>query len=108
MPEDSASLAAGRTDFEETYRFQVGLFTRSVGERSLFSERVKSALRQSIITFYDTSGTAPVSAGFFICDVDAVTPIPVENTADNTNMHRVYLDVSVMIYRANGGQNFTQ
>lgn len=108
MAEESELLAAGRTDFDETYRFQIGLHANSVSQRSTLSEKVKTALRQPNITFYDTSGPAPVSAGFFVCDVNAVTPIPVEDSADNTNKHRVYFDVEVTIYRSNGDEVFTQ
>ena len=108
MPEASDDIAAGRTDFEEVYRFQIGLHANSVSERSKISEKVKSALRQTNITFYDTTGPTPVSAGFFVCDVNAVTPIPVEDSADNTNKHRVYFDVGVTIYRGNNDVTFTQ
>lgn len=108
MPEASENLAAGRADFEEVYRFQIGLHANSASERSKLSDKVKTSLRNSI-PFYDTSGSAPVSAGFFICDVNSVSPIPVEDSADNTNKHRVYFDVSVTVYRRNDdGITFTQ
>ena len=109
LDEDSETLAAGREDFEEIYRFQIGLHTRSVGERSKMSDKAKVALRQSDIPFLDTTGPAPVSAGFFVCDVTGVTPIPIKDVEDETNTHRVYLDVAVTVYRQNNDViNFTQ
>jgi hypothetical protein len=109
MPTSTQVIAAERRDFVETYRFQVGLFTRSGSERSKLSEVLKSILRQSNIPFYDTRGTSPIEAGFFVCDVLAVTPIPVESASDETNKHRVYLDVEVEVYRSNANNlTFTQ
>jgi hypothetical protein len=110
MPSSSAVIAAGRQDFEETYRFQIGLFANNISERSKLAEKVKSALKQSNISLLDTSQPfPPPTVGSFVCDVLAVTPIPVEDTADNTNKHRVYFDVEVMVYRGVADDlNFTQ
>jgi len=109
MPTNVESLSAGHEDFEEIYRFQIGLHTRSVSERSKLTEKLTTVLRQKNISFFDTSGSAPVSAGFFVCDVTGVTPIPVDDVADTTNQHRVYFDVEVTVYRQNGDSiNFTQ
>lgn len=108
MPEASTLLASGREDYEETYRFQVGLYARSISERTKLSESVKNALRQPKITLLDTSVIPPTISGVFICDVTAVTPIPIDELANETNKHRVYLDVEVSIYRANGQSEFTQ
>lgn len=109
MREISDHLAAGRTDFQETYNFQIGVHTKTVGDRSKFSDRVKVALRQPNIPFLDTKGPTPVSSGFFVCDVTAVTPMPIRDVEDETNLHCAYIDVEVTIYRRNDNEiNFTQ
>jgi hypothetical protein len=109
MQSNSLLLNAGRTDYEETFRFQVGLFGRSISERSTLSETIKSVLRQPNIPFLNTSVNPATVAGVFVCDVLAVTPMPVDDVADETNKHRVYFDVEVNVYRVNAdGINFTQ
>jgi hypothetical protein len=90
-------LASGRTDYDDTYRFQIGLMATSVSERSRLSDAMLKVLRQPHIALYSTSRLPPSVAGFFDCDVLAVTPMPVETVTDETNKHRVYLDVEVSV-----------
>jgi hypothetical protein len=109
MPEENEVIAAGRFDYNEVYHFQVGLFARNATERARLSEKVKQVLRQPDIPFLDTTGPTPTSAGFFVANVDAVTPVPSGDLADETHTHHLYFDVSVSIYRENGeGLKFTQ
>jgi hypothetical protein len=109
MPEESEIIAAGRIDYNEVYHFQVGLRARNISERSRLSEKIKQVLRQPNITFLDTTGPTPTSAGFFVADIDAVTPMPIGDLTNETDEHRVYFDVSVSMYRENeNGLNFTQ
>lgn len=109
MSEISSVLSSGRTDFEETYRFQVGLFANSMSERSKLSDVVKSVLRQKNIPLLNTSVNPPTEAGVFICDVLNVTPMTNDDISNDTNNHRVYLDIEVTAYVRNGdGINFTQ
>jgi hypothetical protein len=109
MTSDNDLIVAGRMDYEEIYRYQVGLRAKSASERSRLSETVRNVLRQTNIPFYDTRGASPVLAGFFVCDVGNAVPIPVDSTEDETNKHRVYFDVEVSVYRRNSdGLEFTQ
>jgi hypothetical protein len=109
MPESNTLLSAGRQDYEQTFRFQIGVFARNISERSRLSDTVKSILSQPNIPFLDTRVFPSPEIGVFVCDVIAVTPIPVEDISSETNTHRVYLDVEVVAYRRNGdGLTFTQ
>lgn len=108
MREYDDQIAAGRKDYEDAFGFQIGLYANSVSERSILSEKIKRAIRHDNIPFYDTSGSTPISAGFFVCDLNMVTPIPAEDSADNTNKHRIYFDVDVTVYRNYDGNTFTQ
>ncbi len=63
MPEANELLSAGRTDYEETYRYQVGVYCSNITEQLRLPGAVKEALRQPNITFYDTSAYPPVEAG---------------------------------------------
>lgn len=95
MQEGSEILASGRTLYEDTYRFQIGLMATSVSERSKLSEKIKKALRQPNITLIDTGQTT--GNGLFNCDVVAVTPMPQDSVSDKTNKHRVYFDVEISV-----------
>lgn len=97
MQSNHELLAAGRSTYDDTYRFQVGLMATSVSERSKLTDKMTNALRQPNLTLYQTSQFPPTEAGFFNCDVLAVTPMPVETVTDDTNKHRVYLDVEVSV-----------
>jgi hypothetical protein len=109
MREFTSNIASGRRDYEETFNFQIGLYANSVSERSKLSEKLKRSLKSEQIPFFDTSGPAPASAGFFVCDITFITPMRVEDSSDNTNKHRVYFDIEVSVYRNNGDAiRFTQ
>jgi len=109
MTGNSESIAAGRLDYEDIFRFQVGLRSRNIGERSRLTDVVKDVLRQPNIPLYDTRIFPPTEEGVFVCDVKRVVPIQAETTEDETNRHRVYFDVEVTVYRRNAdGLNFNQ
>jgi hypothetical protein len=108
MQANTNIIAKERDYFETTYRFQVGLNARSVSERSNLQERVKLALLQPNITYFDTSGPSPSANGLFYCDVLSEVPIPVESVTDETNKHRVYFDVEVYVQRKNGETHYEQ
>lgn len=109
MQDDFIPIAAGRDDFQDIYRFQVGLYANSISERSKLTEAIKSQLRKSKIPFYNTSNPTPALSGFFVCDVTAVTPMSQDDVSNQTNKHRVYFDVEVTVYRSGSNDlNFTQ
>lgn len=110
LVDTSETLAAGRRDYSETFALQIGVFTRNVGERSQLSYSVAQALRQTNIPFYDTSGPAPIlTSQTFVADVTDITPMPPEDINDETNRHRIYIDVEITYYRVNqNGLTFTQ
>jgi hypothetical protein len=108
MQTDNDLLAAGREDYEETYRFQIGLRARNISERSRLSDLVTAVLRQKNIPLLDTRQLPSPVIGVFICDVLAVTPMQSEDLANDTDKHRTYFDVAVEIQRRNGEFKITQ
>lgn len=108
MQENMDVLAKERAYYEVIYRFQVGLRANSISERSRLTEAVRQALMKPNIQLLNTNGPAPVSAGFFYCDVTAVVPMPVEDMANETDKHRVYFDVEVPAIYRNGSDKFEQ
>jgi hypothetical protein len=108
MQANTSIIAKERDYYETIYRFQVGLYAKSASERAKLQERVKLALLQPNITYFDTNGPSPIADGFFYCDVLSEVPVPVESATDETNKHRVYFDVEVYIQRKNGETNFEQ
>lgn len=108
MQNANESITTGRSDYEMTYRFQVGLFAQTESEQSKLQDTIKTVLLQTNIPFYDTRGPSPIEAGAFVADVTTETPMPVEDVTDETNKNRVYFDVEITIYRVNGEYAFTQ
>lgn len=108
MQDDTVILAKERAYYETTYRFQIGLMARSSSERAKLQEKIRKALLQPNIPLFNTDGPTPTSAGFFYCDVTAVTPIPVGDLADETNKHKVFFDVEVAFTFRNGSDKFEQ
>lgn len=108
MQENMDVLAKERAYYEVIYRFQIGLRTNSISERSRLTEEVRKALMQPNIQLFKTDGPAPVSAGFFYCDITAVVPMPVDEMANDTDKHRVYFDVEVPAIYRNGNDQFEQ
>lgn len=108
MQSNTNIIAKEREYYETTYRFQVGLNAKSVSERSKLQERVKLALLQPNITYFDTNGPSPSANGFFYCDVLSEVPVPVESVTDETNKHRVYFDVEIYVQRKNGETHYEQ
>jgi len=108
MQDDTTILAKERAYYETIYRFQIGMMARSSSERAKLQEKIRKALLQPNIPLFNTDGPTPTSSGFFYCDVTAVTPMPVENMADETNKHKVYFDVEVPVQLRNGSDQFEQ
>ncbi|GMK47653.1 hypothetical protein PghCCS26_47830 [Paenibacillus glycanilyticus] len=101
-------VAAGRRDYQQIYALQIGVHTRSVGERSKLPEVIERALRGPI-PLYDTDGATPVlTAQSFTASVTRITPISPEDVNDETNKHRAYLDVEIKYYVDSDGLTFTQ
>ncbi|MRX54700.1 hypothetical protein GJU41_12020 [Bacillus idriensis] len=108
MQENMDVLAKERAYYEVIYRFQIGLRTNSISERSRLTEAVRMALMQPNIQLLNTNGPAPVSAGYFYCDITAVVPMPVDEMANETDKHRVYFDVEIITQYRNGSDKFEQ
>jgi hypothetical protein len=108
MQANTSVIAKERSYYETIYRFQVGLHANTISERSKLQERVKLALLQPNITYFDTSGSTPSASGFFYCDVLSEVPVPVESVTDLTNKHRVYFDVEIYVQRKNGETDYEQ
>jgi hypothetical protein len=108
MQANTNVIAKERSYYETTYRFQVGLHADTISERSKLQERVKLALLQPNITYFDTREPTPSANGFFYCDVLSEVPVPVESATDETNKHRVYFDVEIYVQRKNGETNYEQ
>ena len=105
MMPTSERLAKERDLYATTYRFQIGLHAKTIAQRSQLQERMHEALLDADIALLDTSQPLPPpTVGFFYCDVNSITPIPVEDVTDETNKHRLYFDVEVYVERKVGGE----
>lgn len=101
MQETGARITAGRETFEEVYRFQVGVFAESQIELSRKGHEAKDRMRKAI-QLYDTSQQPPSAAGFFYAEPGEIVPIRTEDSTDETNKHRSYIDLAVTIFVQGG------
>lgn len=109
MTEGNSLITAGLRDYEEIYRWQVGIFARNIAERTRLQGTVKDVLRQRNIPLYDTRQPAPFpQVGVFVLRVMNGTPMPIDNAESETYRHRFYFDVECELYRVNGEFTFNQ
>lgn len=94
---ESEDLSKDHAYFEEIYHFQVGLFTETHAKLARLTEKMKNALRRPSITLYSTDDDKPVRAGYFYANLKSETPMPAEDYEDETNKHRTYYDVEVVV-----------
>lgn len=96
MQESGEKLAAGRDAYQETFRFQVGIYADSQNEINRKAQEAKQILRKQI-TLLDTSQQQPSAAGFFYADPGDIVPVKLDDPTDVTSIHRSYIDVTVEI-----------
>lgn len=104
---NSSLDAAGRTNYSETYRYQVSLFETSNSALMQLQDAVATALRDADgIPVRDTKGV--LMNQNVLVDISEFTPLPNDDTANDTyNNHGTFV-VSTEIYRDNGSKTFTQ
>lgn len=105
LAENDELISAGRTSYEEIYRFQVGIYAATYSGRLHLEEPVKTLLREPI-RVYSESGLATDTS--FTCDVSAFTPMVGAEPTSDTNSNFGFFDVAISIYRNNGESTFTQ
>lgn len=100
-------LAAGRTSYEETSRFQIGVHATDIAQLLKLETKVKTLLRRpdGIVRYTDE---AIATEERFHVDVGAFTPITNEDSSSTTANHRGYFDASVKILLDTGDTAFTQ
>lgn len=107
LGDENELLTAGRTGYEETYRYQVGVHAENIGSLLRLQGKVKTLLRRPDgIVLYDDTATATDKR--FAVDVTGFTPIYNDDTSNTTENHRGYFDVHVTLYRDTGSNEFTQ
>ncbi|WP_181349390.1 hypothetical protein [Thalassobacillus sp. CUG 92003] len=104
---NSELLSAGRTSYEDGYRFQVGVYANGYTERLKLQEKFATVLRAADGIPYFDADLLPTGK-HLLCDVSEFTPISNDEIANETNNHHGYFDVAVFILRNNGESEFTQ
>lgn len=103
MFDDAEIIAAGRTDFDETYVFQIGVRAESERQLNTLKRDVTQELRKQI-TYFTTSGSSVTASGFFYVDVTRGEVVRPENLSRETNFHRYYVTAEInVIYDEEGG-----
>lgn len=94
MQNNNVNISKSRR-FETTYRWQVGLYTTSIRERSLLQDAVKGSLIKDKIELLNAT-TSGEKLGYFYALVTGEVPITPEDISDKSSYHRVYFDVEVI------------
>lgn len=101
-------IAAGRSSFEETFRYQIGLFTNSIGERARLQEVLREHIRRPDgIPIYDIT-TGIQTQDRFVVDVGEFTPFAGPDSSSETYKNYGYFIVGIEIMRNYGETSFTQ
>lgn len=90
-----SKLSKNREAMQSLYRYQVGLFDVNNAQLSLNQERVQDVLSFDKFPYYDTTKEPAELAGFFRCQVEAVTPIYSDDITNESEINRVYFDVTI-------------
>lgn len=101
-------ISAGRVSFEEVHRYQLGIFARSIGERTTLHSRFKELLRDPEgIPIYDLA-TGLKTDDSFVVDVSEFAPMTADDNSNETYKHHGYFVVEIEIMRNYGSNIFTQ
>jgi hypothetical protein len=104
-PSLSDKLSATRGSYRETYNLQLGIFANDYEERLKLQSKVKDAILDVDITYYDENFED--TGQTFTCEVTTFTPISSDDLADETNKFRGYYDISIELLRE-GANVFNQ
>lgn len=101
-------ISAGRVSFEEQHRYQLGIFARTIGERTTLHSRFKELLRDPEgIPIYDMT-TGLQTDRSFVVDVSEFTPMTANDNSNETFQNHGYFVVEIEIMRDYGSNIFTQ
>ena len=100
--------AAGRRSITQILRYQIGIYTRSVGERAILATALGELLRNPDgIPTYDIK-TGLETKGRFVIDVEEYTPMNAQDSATETTHNHGYFIIAIEILRDVGASTFTQ
>lgn len=95
MQNNNDNLAKQREAIETIYRFQIGLHDINSVELSINQERLRHIFNFDRFTFYDTLKSPHVEAGYFLCNLTSVVPMPADDISNTSEYHRVYFDIEI-------------
>lgn len=90
-----STLEKMREIVESTYRFQIGVFAQTSAQKAKLPDEITRLLTFNKIPLIDTSQSGFPAVGFFVAEVDRVTPMLNDDVSNVTNNHRAYIDVTV-------------
>lgn len=100
-------VSAGRTSYEETYRYQIGLFAASGHQRGILSEKLRTLLlAPKGIPIYALTGVK--TGETFVMDAGEFTAMTSQEEANETYQHHGYFTAAIEILRNVGESSFTQ
>lgn len=90
-----STLEKMREIVESTYRFQIGVFAQTSAQKAKLPDEITRLLTFNKIPLIDTSQSGFPAVGFFVAEVERVTPMLNDDVSNVTNNHRAYIDVTV-------------
>jgi hypothetical protein len=89
----STILAKRRESISKVYRYQVGLYAKSLSDRSAKQDQLSRIFHFDEFPLYQNP-SQPATGSFFV-ELTNETPIPADDPADETNRFLVFFDISV-------------
>lgn len=96
MPNALTMVSKRRESVRKTYRFQIGLYAKSLSDRSTRQDELERLFLYEEFPLYRNPSQS--ATGSFLVITSGGTPIPSDNLADENTKYRVFFDVEVTTY----------
>lgn len=89
----STKISKQREAIEKVYRYQVGLYAKSLADRATKQDELSNIFNFEKFPLYQNP-SQPATGSFFV-DLTNETPIPADDPSDEKSKYRVFFDISV-------------
>ena len=90
-----SGISKQREGINAAYHYQIGLFDENSVNLSINQERLQNVFMFDRFNYYDTLQSPQELAGYFYCELSAVTPMPTSDITKQSEYNRVYFDVEI-------------
>src|SRR5690625_122768 len=94
LTDERTILSKGRESVQIIEHLQLSYYAKNIVDRTNRAEEIADLLTFNKVPYY-TEESAQQPAGYFLCEVTAVVPIPADDITRHSEYHRVHFDVEI-------------